>query len=494
MGIIIRQSILSSIFSYLGVLIAYFNLLWLYPKVLQQDEIGLIRIIQDVAILFVPFAQIGLGQSSVKFFPLFNNQKHQEKGYLSFFIVAAIASFSLFFLLVFLFRNTLVKLFDPAIIDFFHLVLALTFILTLIGIFEAYSRSLLKIVFPNFIREVLLRVFTSIIVILYFFDVININQLLYALVGIYGLALSVLILYLNLKKELHINLNFTFLKKHHLKKIINYSLYSFAGSSGIIILGKVDTIMIGTLQGLSEAGVYSIMIYVAAVIDMPKRAIAQLSMPLISRAFESVDLKDIKSLYKKASINQLIIGLLILIGIWSSIQNLFHIMPNGQLYEYGKYVILIMGLGKLLDMTAGINGEIIVMSKYYKFNMIFMIIIAIFSIVSNYFLIKIWGIYGAALASALSFLLFNVMKLIFINIKFKMQPFSWNTLKVLGIGGFVYLLTLQIPYQFNAIVDTLIRSVFITIVYSGLILVLKVSPEVNKLYKNIIHRITRVFK
>ncbi|MDQ3395190.1 MAG: oligosaccharide flippase family protein, partial [Bacteroidota bacterium] len=420
MGIVIRQSILSSIFSYLGVMIAYFNLLWLFPKALQQDEIGLLRIVQDIAILFVPFAQIGLGQSTVKFFPSFNNQVNRESGFLSFFIFASIITFSIFLLIVLLLKPFIIQWFDPAIVDFFHLVLALTFILALMGIVEAYSRSLLKIVFPNFVKEVLIRLFTSVIVLLYFIEVFSLTHLLYALIGTYALALGVLVLYLYLKGEWHFSFSFKFLNRKSLNKILQYSLYSMAGSSGIIILGKADTIMIGSLKGLSEAGVYSIMIYVAAVIEIPKRAIAQISMPLISRAFENVDLKEIKLLYRKASVNQLIIGLLILIGIWSSIQNLFHIMPNGDRYEYGKYVILIMGLGKLIDMTAGINGEIIIMSKYYKYNMIFIIIIGVFTIVSNYIFINLWGIYGAALASVLSFFVFNLIKLIFIGIKFKM--------------------------------------------------------------------------
>ena len=76
MGIVVRQSIYSSIISYVGVVIGYVNLLYLYPKYLLPEQIGLFRTIQDAAILFTPFAQFGLTQSIFRFYPqLVKDQK-----------------------------------------------------------------------------------------------------------------------------------------------------------------------------------------------------------------------------------------------------------------------------------------------------------------------------------------------------------------------------------------------------------------------------------
>ncbi len=102
----------------------------------------------------------------------------------------------------------------------------------------------------------------------------------------------------------------------------------------------------------------------ATVIEVPKRALMQIAMPLISRAFEKNDLKDIQNIYQKTSINQLIVGSLILIGIWANLHNIFALIPRGDIYEAGKYVVLIIGFGKLLDMMFGPSSEIIVLSKY----------------------------------------------------------------------------------------------------------------------------------
>ena len=59
MGIVIRQSAISTALSYAGVVIGYVNLLILFPRYMSPEEVGLARIIQDAAMLMVPFAQLG---------------------------------------------------------------------------------------------------------------------------------------------------------------------------------------------------------------------------------------------------------------------------------------------------------------------------------------------------------------------------------------------------------------------------------------------------
>ena len=80
MGIVIRQSAVSTALSYAGVVIGYVNLLILFPKYMSPEEVGLARIIQDAAMLMVPFAQLGTNQLIVRYFPKHKNNfpEHQK--------------------------------------------------------------------------------------------------------------------------------------------------------------------------------------------------------------------------------------------------------------------------------------------------------------------------------------------------------------------------------------------------------------------------------
>ena len=67
--------------------------------------------------------------------------------------------------------------------------------------------------------------------------------------------------------------------------------------------------------------------------------------------------------------------------------NIFRLMPNGDVFSAGWYVVIIIGAGRLFDMAAGINSEIIVMSKLYKFNMILL-----FKLLSMFLYINLYKI------------------------------------------------------------------------------------------------------
>ena len=54
------QSIQTTLFSYVGVVLGYINVLWLYPYALDSTQLGIFRTIQDLGLLLVPFAQLGL--------------------------------------------------------------------------------------------------------------------------------------------------------------------------------------------------------------------------------------------------------------------------------------------------------------------------------------------------------------------------------------------------------------------------------------------------
>ncbi|MDZ4785236.1 MAG: polysaccharide biosynthesis C-terminal domain-containing protein, partial [bacterium] len=173
----------------------------------------------------------------------------------------------------------------------------------------------------------------------------------------------------------------------------------------------------------------------------------------------------------------------ILIGVWINLDSLFLLMPNGAKYEAGKWVVVIVGIGKLVDMLFGPSSEIIVLSKYYKFNIILILLLAAIVIISNNLLIPRYGIEGAALGSAFALITFNVAKYIFIYVKYKIQPFEITTLKVLIIAALT-LAANQFTFPVGStIIDIILRSILTTVLFGGLVILAKVSPEANELYR-----------
>lgn len=485
MGVVIKQSIRSSIIAYIGVLIGYINVLWLYPYFLTTEQVGLFRLIQSSAYLLASFGQIGLSQSLVKFFPELKN----NRGLLPSILIGGFLGFILLLITTLVFRTSIVSYFSKEsvlFVDYFQVTLIISFLLINFQLLEAYSRSLLRIVIPTFLRDVGLRVLTTITLLLYGSEAITFENLIFSLIAIYSLVVIGLVIELKTKGDLSINLKFSFLKGGTWKKILNFGFYSLIGAGGTQIILQIDSIMISGVIGLKATGIYTIAFFIGVVIEMPKRAITQISSALLSQSFNSGDIATVKKLYQQTSINQMIIGTLLFIGIWSNLDSVYQLIPNSEDYINGFNVVLFIALGKLSDMMFGTNGEIIVMSKYFRFNVVAVSLLAIVTIVLNTILLPIYGIEGAAISSFIAMLSFNLLKYVFVWSKFKIQPFTLSTLKFVFIAGFTILVNHFLPKLDSIYVDLLIRSSVITIVLMGSTYFLRISEEMNGLINRIL--------
>lgn len=488
MGLVVRQSIITTIISYVGVAIGYVNLLYLYPRFLSPEQVGLMRTLQDSAILMAQFAQFGLAQSIIRFFPKFREQVDQGKPFINLVMISGIGTFAVFLVIFFAFQSSIVGYFETNAADFIHytgLALWLTFITVMSTLLEVYSRSLLKNILPNFLKEILVRVCLGLLALLYFKEFLSFNQVMIGSVLTYVIAF--LILFVVLAAEGRLGIGFSFSPEPELRReIIRFSLLSFAGTAGMIVIGKVDSIMVAGLLGLAPVAIYTTSFYMATVIEIPKRAMTQVATPLISRGFEKNDMVEISKIYRKTALNQFIIGTLLLIGIAANLDSIFYFMPKGEIYSAGKWVVLIVGAGKLVDMLFGPSSEIIVYSKHYPFNIVLIVVLAGLIVTANNILIPLYGINGAAAAAALTMITFNIVKFVFIWWKLGLQPLSVRFLTVLSIGAVTWAASLLLPRMDHVLVDMAVRSAMMTAVFGGLILGLKVSEEVNEVVGKIV--------
>jgi O-antigen/teichoic acid export membrane protein len=136
-------------------------------------------------------------------------------------------------------------------------------------------------------------------------------------------------------------------------------------------------------------------------------------------------------------------------------------------------------------MATGVNGEIILQSRYYRFNLISVVFLAVLIIGTNYIFIPLYGINGAAFATALSVFLWNILKFLFLWIKFRMQPFSIKTITLLLIAGVTFFAASLVPApkdEFGAtILNILFRSAIITSMFVSFTYVFQVSEDANHL-------------
>lgn len=474
----VKQSVLTTIFSYLGVIVGYVNLLWLFPYVLSPEQIGLFKTVQDMALLLVPFAQLGIGHGITRFFPRI---KGNEFAFFSFSLVMATIGFFIVAFLFFVFKTPIINAFAenaPKVNHFLIVALLITFFSLMNSLLEAFSRSFLKIAIPSLIRDVFLRIFMALLVIGYFLTLYTFTNMIWGMGMVYLLAMISMIFYMKKENIIKIDLNWEGISTPFKKEFLQYGLITLLGTAGALLIMKIDSLMVSSMIGLDANAIYTIGFSIAVVIEMPRRAISQVAMPVISEMFAKNQLIGINALYKKIAVNQLLICLLIFLLIWVNIENLYHFVPNRAIYEQGKWVVLLIGLGKITDVIFSVNGEIIVFSKFYTFNITATLLMSAAVIIFNLMLIPLYGIEGAALASLIAMFFYNLVKYIYIKIRLGFNPFTPGVFLILLAGGLSWGVSYYlIPTSAYVLLDILIRSGIVAAVYLLLVHIFKAAPE-----------------
>ncbi len=492
MGIIVQQSIKTIIVTYIGVALGVVNILFLFPLVLSEEQIGFTRVFVNTAMLFATLSSLGAANIPSRFFPYFKDVPKQHNGFLFLLLLLGCTGFIVFSVILTYFKPLIFSIYNeksPMLVDYFFYLLPFTAIILLWYIFEIYTVVQQLPVVPSFLREVLSRALTAVGLIFLFYKWISFHQFVDWTVAIYIVILVITVLYLQKNKILFLKPNISIRKNPHLKEMLIFGGFIMSGNLSGAIIANIDGWMLSAYSGLKSTGVYSIAFFIAVFVEIPRRSLSQVLVPLVAEANKNNDYATLRTLYKKSAINQLIIGGLLFIGIWCNIESVFRLIPHGENYLEGKWVVFYIGLSKLFDMATGINAEIMLTSKYYKIDLLFYCLLSLFGICGNIIFIPLYQLTGAAIASAISVFLFNTMRFIFILRKFSMQPFSWATIKVILLGIIIIVGNSFVFVSRNPMVDIAIRSIAILIIFVGSILVMMISDDVDTIATTVFFRI-----
>jgi O-antigen/teichoic acid export membrane protein len=418
----------------------------------------------------------------IRFFPFFRNKDKKHHGFLFLSLVIPLIGAILLGAGLLLFRPSITQYFverSALLVDYYWFVLPLACAILFFHITTSVVQALYDTVLSSFLMNVVVRVLTALLLVIYFLGWLNFEQFIIIFVANYGLILLALLIYMFRNFEVSLLPNFDFLDRALIKKMFYYSIFAFFGGVASIIVSNVDIIMLSSLAGLEDTGIYAIAFYVGSAITITKSSIYKISSPVIADAFKEKDYDLIEQIYNRSSLNQIIAGGLLFCGVIANLDNLMSMLPPE--YAGGALVIIIIGAANIFDMATGVDGAIILNSDHYRFDLYSTLILILLTVVLNYFLIPIYGIMGAAIGTAAAVIVYNGMKVTFIWVRFNMQPFQWRIIYILLIGAITLISIFQVPLIFNLYVDILIRSIIVTIMYIVPLWVLDISDELNQL-------------
>lgn len=491
MNLLQKQGFFNSIILYAGTALGFFNLIILFPRYLTVEELGFYSLLIAISGLFAQLASAGISNVILRYFPYYRTENKGHNGFVTFVCLFVLLSFAVFTILFFVLKTPVLNYYrhkDGAflLVRYYYIIIPVAFFTLAYTVIESLARAVFKNVLSAFLKEVLLRIFTSIGILLI---VIKLTDY-HGFIQIYVIANFIIALILGWSVYLGEDFRLTSISaevKTNSKEMINYGFFAVLSGSSFALIQNLDMIMLSAMTDKSFAlvGIYTVFFGIAMVINLPAKALNRTSYQIISNAWKDNDLAKIGKIYHKTSVIQFLVGCLLLVGL---IINKPHILELLHKSAYDQYfnVFIVVGIAFLVDITGGLNSHIISSSTSYKLVTYLLVAAVVFCVGLNYFLIPRLGMMGAALAYLATMFTLNFVYWLFIKVKFKLQPFDKTYIYVAAIALVCLLIGLYLPVISGFLFDLIYRSGIVALIYIFLTYLFKILEDINLIFDKLL--------
>lgn len=497
MGFVLKQGSLSFIISGFALILGVINNIFIYPRFLNTH--GFLQSIISLTNILIPFSLWGLNIVMNKYHVLFSHDNY--KGFINFilkWLIYAFAAFTIVFWVILPIAFSFIGD-DNTTINNFNAFKFSVYIIVLLGAFRiisiSYSTIFRKIVIPNFlVRIVYNKLFLPAIVVVSGIYALSKYNTLVLLIAFNILLVGLILLYLfrnNWLNNPFIKLNIDSEKR---KEIFKFGTYGILNDTGVLLAFSIDILIVNALLGNKSAGVYAIFLFLANVVRLPIDSLGSLLSPMISKFMSENDRSSINQYYKRTTIGIFSLMLAIFIFIFSSMTDILAIMKL-EYIDLARIIFLLISAGILVNGLTYLNGVILVQSGYYKWNLIFIIFLAVINIFASYVFIEYifqgeLKAAGAACGTAVSIFMYNLLKTSFVYYKLGYQPFSYKSLIVIGLALLNLVILYYLNISINPIINMLITGGLVTLGFILPIYLLKISEDVNVIFDSIINKLS----
>ena len=402
-----RTSIQSSGLTLFGFILGALNTLVLYTRLVGVEQYGTIAFILASATLISPFISLGMPQGLLRFYDSITPVERPRL--LGFTILAITLISSILFGVVYFFHGWLGQ-YSEAInnLSLYESITILAIALSM-GVFElgfALAKLQFKPRFGVFLKEVYPRLLITLYLIHLIWSDFNWRGFILFLLMSY--LTRALLIWITALKISGILPSFNF-KGLRLNTILSYSLLVLLGSSLSLFFLEVDKVMLFELMTASEVANYTVAVFIATTVAIPFRGFLPLYGPKTARSYhQDSNSFPIADELKSANDQILDLSSLIVLLLLAVLPLIQFVLPTE--FEKGLDLIPILIFAKFIDAISGLTTPLFQYSKLYSKYLVLSILMFALLVLTNLWLIPLYGLKGAAFATALTFCVFSTLK------------------------------------------------------------------------------------
>jgi len=393
-----------------GLITSYiFNII--FARIYGADVIGIFALALSVQGIFTLLANVGAQTSVVRFIAQFgNNGDYAEVKSIYGKYIKTLLPLSLIFTLIFyssssFFANSIFK--NEMLVLPFRII-AFTVPLSVFFTINIASLRGLKEIGKAFVFQALTPVLNLIgITTITFFIVKNYLVPISAqAITSFLVAFISYILWKRVISKKNIDNEKNNAGKTTIKNILDVSLPMLITAGMFYILGWTDTVMLGIFKTEAEVGIYRIALKIALFTSFTLSAVNSIAGPKFSELYWSGDRKRLKTTIQNSA--QIIFYATLPIFFIIVFFNKEILWLFGEQFLKGRNVLIILSMGQFINAAFGSVGLLLDMTGNQRIFRNAVVLGAILNILLNALLIPIYGITGAAVATAISTVIWNL--------------------------------------------------------------------------------------
>lgn len=490
-----KQAIISSILVYFGFLVGAINTyFYITDNSFTPAQFGLTRIFFDVAANFYAFGCLGVIPVMYKFYPYYKaNLPDKENDLLTWSLLTSFIGFIILICLGFLFEPLVIRKFSERsqlFVDYYYWVFPFAFGMLFFATLEGYCWALQKTVITNALKETVLRIFTTVFILLFYFKLISFDTFIKLFSSLYFLIFIILLIYLIRIKKFNLVFKVSRVTKKFKKKMFTMQSLIFGGVVIQSLGTTIDTLIIASINGLTSAAIFNLAQYAANLVQIPQRSVQSISTGVLSQHWKDKNLSEIQRIYKRSSINLLLMALFIYGIIVLNVYHAFTVLPIQNDYQAAIVVLIVLGIARIIDAGTGVNGNIIGTSNFWRFDFLSGVVMLLLRIPTTYYFIKTYGIIGSAYAEVIVYTIYNFIRFEFLRRKYNMNPFDNKTLIAILLSALAFVICWFVFKDIEGWTGIFIRTFVFSAMFIAGIFYWKITPDALQLYYNVKSRLT----
>lgn len=423
---------ITSIFAAVGSLLTFFFTIFA-ARYFGPEDYGVYTLVTTILALAVLIAGLGLLNGVPRFISLYKSGKtpYLLSGYIRFIFITLIISSAVVGSLIFFLSEKITIFFAfPSSLNTFLKIIAF---LVPIKIIKATLRQIFlgykKIIYQQFTYNVI----EKLVLVLGTLYIIFMELDLYGFMIVFAASICIpffVDVYLYKRK---ITMTGTDRLEYRSKEWFSFSLPLLFTGVFSFLISSTDNLFIGKMLEPSQLGIYSVAYSLASLLGFFQKSFASLFIPLITENYAKKDHGKISLLFRKATAWTFGLTFPVFL-VFAAYSEQFITLVYGSSYGAGYLPLFIITIGFLINITTGPNFQILILHKRTKTIFLIESFTIAINIILNILLIPKIGIVGAALTTAISIALQNIL---FLGVARRLEKirFEWKYILKFIVAG-----------------------------------------------------------